>query len=128
MVMAYTMTPARKAALRKAQQASARKRRRGGGKKSSRRRKNIRRAVVAGGVAVAVGGTIYANKKTIKKKKDSVRRKARQKLENNHKARTVAVGILRDKAATRKPRKGLKMDKRYRMGRPDVRRRRKAKR
>lgn len=123
----YRMTPARKAVLRKAQAASARKRRRGGAK-SSRRRKNIRRAVVAGGVAVAVGGTIYANKKTIKKKKDNVRRKTRQKLENNRKARTVAVGTLRDKAATRKPNRGLKMDKRYRMGRPEVRRRRKAKR
>lgn len=55
------MTPARRAALRKAQQASARKRRKGGAK-SSRRRRNVRQVAVAGGVAVAIGGAGYVYK------------------------------------------------------------------
>lgn len=132
--MARPMTAKQRAALRKAQLASARKRRRGS--KKSRRRKNLRRAAVAGGVAVAVGGGVYAvhkNKASIKKKKDAAKRRAKariaQKAKNNHAARTATVGHLRKEVAKkRKPVKGLKMGKKYRMGRPDVRKKRKARR
>lgn len=61
------MTPARKAALRKAQLASARKRRKGGTKKSNRRR-NIRRAAIAVGTVGAVAGGagyVYKNRERL---------------------------------------------------------------
>lgn len=53
---AYRMTPARRAALRKAQIASARKRRGRTSQVKSHIQRNKKRYVVAGGVAVAVGG------------------------------------------------------------------------
>lgn len=55
--MAYRMTAARRAALRKAQLASARKRR--GRGKSRPKNKNRRKALIAGGAVVA-GGLAYA--------------------------------------------------------------------
>ncbi len=65
---AYRMTPARKAALRKAQLASARKRKgRGKKKTTSNRRRNIRRGVVvAAGVSAVVGaGYTYKNRERL---------------------------------------------------------------
>lgn len=53
---AYTMTPARRAALRKAQLASARKRRKGGS------RSNVKRISAAVGVVGVIGGSAYVYK------------------------------------------------------------------
>lgn len=122
--MAYKMTPARRAALRKAQQASARKRSRGGRKKKkSSKKRRIARNVTAVAVVGAAGYATY-------KGRGKVKSAARKKAENNKAVRTaVASKLLAERRnSTRKPVKGLKMDKRYRMGRPDVRRKRKAKR
>ncbi len=61
------MTPARKAALRKAQLASARKRRKGAKPKSNRRR-NLRRAAIAVGAvgaAAAGAGYVYKNRERL---------------------------------------------------------------
>lgn len=55
---AYRMTPARRAALEKAQAASARKRRRG--VKSRRARQRNRRAIAAVAVGGAIGGAVGA--------------------------------------------------------------------
>lgn len=70
--MAYKMTPARRAALRKAQAASARKRRgRGKGKLAAanrRARRNARIAIAAGGLAgAAMAAGAYSNRKKIKR-------------------------------------------------------------
>lgn len=56
---AYRMTPARRAALEKAQAASARKRRKGGNRRRTSRSRN-RKALAVVAVAGAVGGTVAA--------------------------------------------------------------------
>lgn len=71
--MAYRMTPARKAALRKAQKASARKRRgKGNGKLAAahrRSRRNAKIAIAANGVILAgsAAALTYSNRDYIKK-------------------------------------------------------------
>lgn len=86
--MAYRMTAARRAALRKAQQASARKRRRGG-KKSK-----LRKAAKIAATAAVVGGVGYATYKN----KDRIKKKAAQ----NPKIRKYMVKRLLAKAKKRK--------------------------
>ena len=153
---AHNMTPARRAALRKAQMASARKRK---GKPNPRlkaahakARKRGRRIGQAA-VVVAAGGTAYAAYKhrgaikakshaakgkakakvgAIKAKSHAAKGKAKAKVvkkaENNHKVRTEVTRQLMAEARSKKrpANKGLKMGKQYRMGRPDVRKKRKA--
>ena len=135
---AHNMTPARRAALRKAQMASARKRK---GKPNPRlkaahakARKRGRRIGQAA-VVVAAGGTAYAAYKhrgAIKAKSHAAKGKAKAKVvkkaENNQKVRTEVTRQLMAEARSKKrpANKGLKMGKQYRMGRPDVRKKRKA--
>lgn len=109
-------TARQKAALRKAQLASARKRK---GHGSSRKRK-IAKGVAVVAIAGGVGYAVHKNRHVIKKK-------VRKKAENNKKVReTVAKDLLaKRRNSKRRPTKGLKLAKKYRMGRPDVRRRRK---
>jgi hypothetical protein len=70
--MSYTMTPARKAALRKAQRASARKRRgKGKGKLAQahrRARRNAKISMAANGLVLvgAAGALTYSNRGVIK--------------------------------------------------------------
>ena len=134
--MAYRMTAARKAALRKAQQASARKRRKPG---SARQNKAKKAAKV--GAAVAVGGVmVYGASRAYKKdygkvrsktkaKADQAKKTARKKAANNPRVReAVAKDLLAARREQKRlPIKGLKTAPRYRQGRPDVRRKRKAK-
>ena len=127
--MAKPRTPKQKAALRKAQLASARKRRKPGSR---------RRTAVKVGAAVAVGGAMaYGANRAYKKdygkvrsRADQVRKSARKKAANNPRVReAVAKDLLAARRAQgrRGPVKGLKVAPKYRQGRPDVRRRRKAK-
>lgn len=115
--MARPMSPRQRAALRKAQLASARKRK-GRGRSKTRRRVG-KAALVAGAVAVA-GGVAYSQRKKVK-------RGLRKKAENNKTVRTEVTKRLMAEARSKKrpSQKGLKMGKNYRMGRPDIRRKRK---
>ena len=99
--MAYKMTPARKAALRRAQQASARKRRgKGKGKlaranRRARRNANIAKAVTAVAVSGAVGAGVYANRGKIKKaasNNPTVRKHMAKKLMRQARARRAKRG------------------------------------
>lgn len=99
--MAYRMTPARKAALRKAQKASARRRRgKGKGKLAAanrRARRNGRIAVIAGGAALAVGAgaATYSNRDYLKKqaaKNPHIRKHMAKKLMREARARRAARG------------------------------------
>ena len=123
--MVAVRTAKQKAALRKAQMASARKRRRGKG-----RARKVALASVGTAAAVGVAYTAHHHKGAIKKKAADTKKKVRHKVENNQKARTLVAGHLMNQRrnSTRKPVVGPKLAKRYRMGRPDVRRKRKAKR
>lgn len=86
--MAYTMTPARRAALRKAQKASARKRRgKGTGKLAAanrRARRNRNVAIGMGGLVAATAGTAaYYNRNDIKKgmaKNPTIRRQMTKRV------------------------------------------------
>ena len=114
--MAKARSAAQKAALKKAQLASARKRK-GRGKSGGRKRKAAK--IVVGAAAVsAVGYGAYRSRGKMK-------RAAYNKAKENPTARKAAVKHLR-KNVKKKP--GLKMGKKYRMGRPEVRRKRKASR
>lgn len=92
----YRMTPARKAALKKAQAASARKRKRSG-KKLKRGRASRRTRAKAGAklAAVAVGavGATYASKRIIRKK-----------AENNMAIRTAVTKKLMAEARAKRGR------------------------
>ena len=151
--MAHNMTPARRAALKKAQMASARKRRGTGrgklaaaNRKNMRLKRNIKRTAIAAGAVTAAGATVYVAHKhrgTIKKRsglakkkvqtrataaKSKVKAKVVHKAENNHAVRVAATKHLMAEARAKKrpANNGLKMGKQYRMGRPDVRKKRKA--
>lgn len=88
----YRMTPARRAALRKAQLASARKRKRGKRKGKLRKAAKIGAAVaVAGGVGYAT----YKNKDRIKKqaaKNPYIRKKMAKRLLKQARARRAKRG------------------------------------
>jgi hypothetical protein len=94
--------------------------------------KKVKKRIVAG--ALVAGGTVAAanaagrNSGEIKARAKKVRKAAVKKAEGNQKVRQeVASRLLAERRAqTRAPRKGLKMDKKYRMGRPEVRKKRKA--
>lgn len=133
--MAAIRTAKQKAALRKAQLASAKKRRRSGG--PSNKRKIAKRVAKGAAVGAVVGAAAYGahhHKNAIKKNLGNARknaeRKVRHKAENNNRVRqAVAKDLLaKRRASTKKPAKGLKLAKKYRMGRADVRKRRKANR
>lgn len=102
--MAYKMTPARRAALKKAQAASARKRK---GKKNStlakahaRSRRNAKVIAATGGLALAaagVAGAYYAqpNRKGNKKPNyDNARKEARNRI-NRRRALRASVAQMR---------------------------------
>lgn len=137
--MAKPRTPKQKAALRKAQLASAKKRRKPGSRPSAKRSSRRRKAVKVG-AAVAVGGAMaYGANRAYKKdyknvrsktkaKTDQAKKTARQKAANNPRVReAVAKDLLASRRAQKRlPTKGLKTAPRYRQGRPDVRKKRKA--
>lgn len=103
--MAHSMTPARRAALKKAQAASARKRRgKGKGKlaaanrKNMRLKRNIKRAAVTAGAVTAAGaaGTaVYMNRGKIK-----------AKAANNPRVRKHVAKKMMKKARQRRARRG----------------------
>lgn len=97
-------TARQRAALRKAQIASARKRK---GHGSSRKRKIAKGAAAVAAVGAVAYGTHHGAKKYRRHKTNKVKNEARARI------------------SKRRPQTGLKLHKSYRMGRPDVRRRRK---
>lgn len=137
--MAKPRTAKQKAALRKAQQASARKRRKPGSRPKTQASARRRKALKAG-AAVAVGGAMaygatraykkdYGNVRSkTKAKSEQAKKAARKKVANNPRVREAVVKDLlaSRRAQKRLPTKGLKTAPRYRQGRPDVRRKRKA--
>jgi hypothetical protein len=89
--MAYRMTPARKAALRKAQIASAKKRKRKRGRASKRTR--AKAGVKIAAAALGAAGVTYAGKKVIRKK-----------AENNMAIRTAMTKKLMAEARAKRKR------------------------
>lgn len=98
--MAYRMTPARKAALRKAQQASARKRKGKGNPRlkasHAKSRRNGRRIAKAGLAVAAVGAVGYATHKgnSVRKRKNAAIKDTKElqaKYRNNLKEAKAAA-------------------------------------
>ena len=110
--MAYTMTPARRRALQKAQAASARKRRgKGKGKLASAnrkldsRRRRGRKALKYGLAAAAVGGAVYGGHKAHsvnKRKKHAIQEAKNIQKKNRDNFRKAKEDARRDPTNKRK--------------------------